>query len=530
MQKNTYTEFWKTWRAKVSQKTKQVSVNGSCEPADIAESFARFFWDIGNSVIGPQDIGLSERADGLRRERYVHGSEEDLHNFSLLEELDITIVSYVIGQLVKRKAPGPDGITGEHIIHSHPVLASILLRLFKWILRTGFVPSCFSVSYMVPISKNKDKASGVLTCEDFRGISISSILSKLFESCVFVLCEDLFATSDNQFGFKHGIGCSQAVHVAKEYIEAYNRGGDTAYIAALDVIKAFPRVNHDAVIIKLHERNFPAPIIELIDNWFDHSVFSVKWIGCVSASFTLRTGVNQGSVLAPFIFALLIDDVIRSCSNWKRFDKGVILVYADDILLITRTRMYLQEFVLCVQLGLGLVNLHLNAVKCSFMRIGPCFDAPCAPISCIDESIIAEVAELRYLGVYLVSSRAFRVSMDVAKRSFSRSTNGILSRLQGTATEDVILHLISTKTMPVLLYANEATSLKKSVVSSLDFCVVRFVMKILKTSNRDLVMSCLDYFGFKLPSQLIAMRQCKFNKSFITLDNSVCKLVRGFKP
>ena len=221
-----------------------------------------------------------------------------------MDDFDITVVSDVIGHLVKRKAAGPDGITGEHIIHSHPVLASILLRLFKWILRPGFVPSCFSVSYMDPIPKNKDKASGVLTCEDFRGISISSVLSKLFEACAFALCEDLFATSDNQFGFKHGIGCSQAVYVAKEYIKAYNRGGDTAHIAALDVIKAFPRVNHDAVLIKLHERNFPAPIIELIDNWFNSSVFSVKWIGCVSASFTLRTGVNQGSVLAPLYFCL----------------------------------------------------------------------------------------------------------------------------------------------------------------------------------------------------------------------------------
>lgn len=232
--------------------------------------------------------------------------------------------------------------------------------------------------------------------------------------------------------------------------------------------------------------------------------------------------------MAPFLFALLIDDVIRECSNWQRFDKGVILVYADDILLITRTRKHLQEFILCVQVRLCSISLELNASKSTFMRIGPCFNVPCVPLSSIDGSIIVEVKEFRYLGVYFVSGRAFRVSMDEAKRSFNRATNCILSRLQGTATEDVLFHLISTKTLPVLLYATEATCLKKSVISSLDFSVTRFAMKILKTSNRDLVITCLDYFGFKMPSQLIIERQVNFNKRFLSLDNSVCLLVRGF--
>ena len=140
----------------------------------------------------------------MQRERCIIDSEEELYDLGLLGDFDITVVSDAIGHLVKRKAAGPDGITNEHIIYSHPVVASILLRLFKWILRTGYVPLCFTASYMVPIPKNKDKASGVLTCEDFRGISISSVISKLFEACIFDLCEEIFSTSDHQFGFKRG--------------------------------------------------------------------------------------------------------------------------------------------------------------------------------------------------------------------------------------------------------------------------------------------------------------------------------------
>jgi Reverse transcriptase (RNA-dependent DNA polymerase) len=63
----------------------------------------------------------------------------------------------------------------------------------------------------------------------------------------------------------------------------------------------------------------------------------------VSDAFTLRTGVKQGSVLAPFIFALLIDDIVLKCSNWRSYDKGMKLVYADDNMLITSSRRHLQD-------------------------------------------------------------------------------------------------------------------------------------------------------------------------------------------
>ena len=156
------------------------------------------------------------------------------------------------------------------------------------------------------------------------------------------------------------------------------------------------------------------------------------------------------------------------------------------------------------------------------MRIGDLFDVPCAPLVSIDNTVITSVTEIRYLGVHFVSGRNFRVSMERIKRSFNRVTNGILSRLQGVATEDIILHMIRTKSLPILLYATEATNLLPSTVSSLDFCVTRFVMKVFRSSNRDIIKSCLDHFDFKLPSVLIQARKAIFENKFKELCNSVC--------
>ena len=44
-----------------------------------------------------------------------------------------------------------------------------------------------------------------VTVDDFRGIAISPVLSKVFEHCLLNRYCDYFVTSNNQFGFKKNI-------------------------------------------------------------------------------------------------------------------------------------------------------------------------------------------------------------------------------------------------------------------------------------------------------------------------------------
>jgi len=46
-----------------------------------------------------------------------------------------------------------------------------------------YVPAGFGYSYIVPIAKSKDSVNKAVTYDDFRGIAISPILSKVF-TCV----------------------------------------------------------------------------------------------------------------------------------------------------------------------------------------------------------------------------------------------------------------------------------------------------------------------------------------------------------
>ena len=51
---------------------------------------------------------------------------------------------------------------------------------------------------------------------------------------------------------------------------------DYNVMSAIDLSKAFDKVNHHALFIKLMHRNIPAQILELIENWFNDCCVCVK--------------------------------------------------------------------------------------------------------------------------------------------------------------------------------------------------------------------------------------------------------------
>ena len=225
--------------------------------------------------------------------------------------------------------------------------------------------------------------------------------------------------------------------------------------------------------------------------------------------------------MAPILFSVLIDDIIKLVSN---ADIGVILFYADDILIVARSRMLLQELFSLIETMLSALNFVLNVNKCVCIRIGHRFDRICVSIKSHSGATLSWVNEIKYLGVYIVSGRQFRIAMDAAKRKFNRSVNSILSKTLGSLGEDVILHLIKLKCLPILLYGCEVCVLPKAAVNSLDFVLVRFGMKIFRTSSRNTVLEIFENMGLKLPSQIIPWRAAKFISRLDAIDNVFVRL------
>ena len=53
--------------------------------------------------------------------------------------------------------------------------------------------------------------------------------------------------------------------------------GFTANLCAIDLSKAFDKVNHHALFIKLMRKNIPANLIEIIENLFSGCLACIRW-------------------------------------------------------------------------------------------------------------------------------------------------------------------------------------------------------------------------------------------------------------
>jgi len=90
-----------------------------------------------------------------------------------------------------------------------------------------------------------------------------------------------------------------------------------------------------------------------------------------------------------------------------------------------------------------------------------------------------------------------------------------------------MLHLISTKCVPILLYGLDACPLNVADKRSLDFIQTRLLMKLFNASSTDIVNECRVMFNIQSVSSLIVCRRQKFLTKFMNTDNSVCSSVLG---
>jgi len=80
-------------------------------------------------------------------------------------------------------------------------------------------------------------------------------------------------------------------------------------------------------------------------------------------------------------------------------------------------------------------------------------------------------------------------SPDAAERKFYQAANSIFGKVGRIVSEEVVLHLITSKCMPILLYGLEVLplNLNKSELSCLDFVAHRFCMKLFTNSDMQTV-------------------------------------------
>ena len=241
---------------------------------------------------------LNSTDESLSNLVHFHLSNESNPNDLRKYFTNADIVNSLIPKLQQNRSAGFDGMSAEHLIYAHRVLAVYLSILFNVCLLHGCMPQNCLNTLLIPIRKSAMKE--VRDSYNYRPIALATVISKLFERVILNSTSTMLSTCDNQFGFKVNHGTDMCVFVLKQVVNYCVNHGSPIFSVFIDSSKAFDKVSHNILFEKLIERNIPSCFVRLLWFWYSHQQMIVKWSNCFS-SFTVSNGVRQGGISSPYM-------------------------------------------------------------------------------------------------------------------------------------------------------------------------------------------------------------------------------------
>ena len=446
--------FWKSWKKLHNKNNSHLHpvVNGTSSKSEIAEAFKTQFM----SHSKPNDEHRVKELNEdfilkYRETKNVHNHNCDCHSY----HITLPIVVDSIFSMKKGKSCDDEGINAEHFFHAPFSLFQRVQHLLNAMLRHGFVPSQFKLGTIVPIVK--DHQGNLGDTENYRGITMSPILSKILEHCLRILFSDFLTTSKFQFGFKQNSSTTHAVYCLREAINYYCERGSNTFCSFLDASKAFDRLVHAGLFLKLLSRKVPMVFIDIIIFWYDGLYCRVRWDDHYSEWFCIIAGVRQGGILSPVFYSIYVDELIHILSslNVGCFICGIFvaaLLYADDMALVSPSVKGLQRLLRACEAYCRDWDICLNPKKSRNMYFGKRCNNLCNLQ--LNGAEITWADKWKYLGVDLVSGTKFSCCISEKIRKFYRAANHIF-RIEGKSDELIMLSLIETHCIPILTYAIE---------------------------------------------------------------------------
>ena len=335
-------------------------------------------------------------------------------------------VRKLLANIKPHTACGPDNIPARLLKEASDELAPIFCLLFNATLHQGKIPRDWKTANVTPIFKKGDKHKP----ENYRPISLTSIICKTIEHIIHSQIMHHLDTHDllteYQFGFRRGRSCESQLLVTIQDLATGLRDKQQIDAILLDFSKAFDRVPHERLLLKLHFYGIRGQLLSWIRDFLKGRSQQVTLEGIKSNTTSVSSGVPQGTVLGPLLFLVFINDLPECVSSSIR-------LYADDALLYRPIKS--QEDTEALHGDLTKVQewerkwlMSFNPDKCEVLRISNKRTNIIArnPYS-IHGTALRTVEEAKYLEITIHRSLTWKPHINnICKKS--NSTIGFLRR------------------------------------------------------------------------------------------------------
>ena len=358
------------------------------------------------------------------------------------------------------KACGPDDISARILKEAATELATPLYIIFNLSLKSGEIPDDWKCAYVVPIFKGGKKS----VVGNYRPVSLTSIACKILERIIkhhiitYLEHEQLLLPS--QHGFRSGRSCLTNLIDFLEYVTNLLDKGKKVSVVYLDFCKAFDKVPHRRLLVSLQNHGLGGSLLRWVETWLLGRKQRVILNGHQAVWKEVRSGVPQGTVLAPLFFIIFVNLIDSDLTSrlWK---------FADDIKLARVISSDSDKSALQIDLD-NLFEwtvqwqMEFNVKKCKVLNLG----ASDHETYNLNGNTLQNVCEERDLGVLITDDLKFSRHYQEARKKALKML-GILNRNVNYKSKDVMKKLYCAFVRPHLEYCIQAcySPFKKDIKS-----------------------------------------------------------------